>query len=53
MWEPRIDVSDAVADADPDDPNVMQVRVDYTIRATHDERSLVFPFYLIPGEEKR
>jgi len=53
MWEPRIDVSDVVATPDPDDPAVLQVRVDYTIRATHDERSLVFPFYTIPGEERR
>ena len=27
-----------------------EVEVDYTIRATHDRRSLVFPFYLIPDE---
>ncbi len=53
MWEPRIDVSDVVATPDLDDPAILQVRVDYTIRSTHDERSLVFPFYTIPGEERR
>jgi phage baseplate assembly protein W len=52
-WEPRIDVDDVQAFADPDDPAIMQIQVDYTIRSTHDERSLVFPFYLIPGEERR
>jgi Bacteriophage baseplate protein W len=49
-WEPRIDVDDVRAMPDPDDPAAMLVEVDYTIKATHDRRSLVFPFYLIPGE---
>ncbi len=52
QWEPRIDVNDVVASPDPDDPAVLSIRVDYTIRSTHDERSLVFPFYTIPGEER-
>jgi hypothetical protein len=52
-WEPRIDVDEVRAFPDPDDPAIMQIEVDYTIRSTHDERSLVFPFYLIPGEERR
>jgi uncharacterized protein len=51
-WEPRIDVDDVQAAPDPDDPAIVQVQVDYTIRATHDSRSLVFPFYLIPSEEE-
>jgi hypothetical protein len=51
-WEPRIDVDDVRAAPDPDDPAIVQVEVDYTIRATHDSRSLVFPFYLIPGESE-
>ena len=49
-WEPRIEVDDVRAVPDPDDPGIVQVEVDYTIKATHDARSLVFPFYLIPGE---
>ena len=49
-WEPRIDVDDVRAAPDPGDPAIMEVEVDYTIRATHDRRSLVFPFYLIPDE---
>jgi len=49
-WEPRITVEDVRARADPDDPAMVLVEVDYTIKATHDRRSLVFPFYLIPGE---
>jgi hypothetical protein len=50
MWEPRIDVEAVRSLPDPDDPAVMQVEVEYMIKATHDARSLVFPFYLIPGE---
>jgi hypothetical protein len=50
MWEPRIEVDAIRALPDPDDPATMQIEVEYTIRPTHDARSLVFPFYLIPGE---
>ncbi len=49
-WEPRIEVEDVRGSASPDDPAIVLIEVDYTIRATHDRRSLVFPFYLIPGE---
>jgi phage baseplate assembly protein W len=49
-WEPRITVEDVRGSADPDDPAILLVEVEYTIKATHDRRSLVFPFYLIPGE---
>jgi Bacteriophage baseplate protein W len=49
-WEPRIDVDDVRASADPGNPAAVEVEVEYTIRATHDRRSLVFPFYLIPDE---
>ncbi|HEX7472664.1 MAG TPA: GPW/gp25 family protein [Candidatus Limnocylindrales bacterium] len=49
-WEPRIEVEDVRATVDPGNQGAMDVEVDYTIRATHDRRSLVFPFYLIPDE---
>ncbi len=49
-WEPRIEVEDVRGSASQDDPAIVLIEVDYTIRATHDRRSLVFPFYLIPGE---
>jgi hypothetical protein len=51
-WEPRVDVDDVRAAPDPDDPSIVQIEIDYTIKATHDARSLVFPFYLIPSEEE-
>mgnify|MGYP003580322661 CR=1 FL=1 len=50
MWEPRIRVLDVHAPADPDDASRLLVDVRYEIKATHDRRSLVFPFYMIPGE---
>ncbi len=34
-----------------DDPGRLLVNVRYVVKATNDERSLVYPFYLIPGEE--
>lgn len=49
-WEPRIEVSDVRAAPDPGNPAALEIEVEYTIRATHDRRSLVFPFYLIPDE---
>lgn len=51
MWEPRIEVQAVRAGADADQPERMLVTLDYTIKATHDRRSLVFPFYRIPGED--
>jgi phage baseplate assembly protein W len=49
-WEPRIEVNDVRTAADPGNPAAVEVEVEYTIRSTHDRRSLVFPFYLIPDE---
>lgn len=45
MWEPRITVLDAEARVDPDDPSRMLIEIRYQVKATHDSRSLVFPFY--------
>jgi len=50
-WEPRIDVVDVVVDTDEDDPARLIVTVRYVVKSTNAERSLVYPFYLIPGEE--
>lgn len=49
-WEPRIDVDTVDVRPYPGRPGVLQIEISYTIRATHDERSLVVPFYTIPGE---
>lgn len=50
-WEPRITVVDVVTESDPAEPARLNVTVRYVVDATAAERSLVYPFYLIPGEE--
>jgi hypothetical protein len=51
MWEPRIDVAEVrCAPVETHQGAVLKITVDYRIRATHDERSLVWPFYTIPEE---
>ena len=51
FWEPRITVEDVRVDPSEDQEGLLLVSIDYTIKATNDERNLVFPFYVIPGEE--
>jgi phage baseplate assembly protein W len=50
MWEPRIRVTKVDARPDPDAGNRLLIELEYEVRATHDRRSLVYPFYLIPEE---
>jgi phage baseplate assembly protein W len=52
MWEPRIRVKDVDVSRDPEDKDGARllIQIHYEVKATHDPRSLVHPFYLIPGE---
>ncbi len=50
QWEPRIDVDAVTATADPHDHTLVQIEIDYRIKATNDRRNLVYPFYVIPEE---
>jgi hypothetical protein len=50
FWEPRIELLEVSAGSDEDQPGMLLIRIRYLIKATHDERSLVYPFYQIPGE---
>ena len=50
FWEPRIEVLDVLAGTDPERPGTLILSIRYRVKATHDERSLVYPFYQIPGE---
>jgi uncharacterized protein len=50
MWEPRIRVLEVDASADAYDPARLLISIRYEVLATYDQRSLVFPFYRIPGE---
>ena len=49
MWEPRIEVRQVLIAPDPNDGRV-DIMVSYEVRATKDERSLVYPFYTL-GED--
>lgn len=49
-WEPRIRVEEVIARPDLTDPSRLLITIRYEIKATHDSRSLVFPFYRIPDE---
>jgi phage baseplate assembly protein W len=52
MWEPRIQVKGVDVRADPTDESRARLLIEirYEIKSTHDPRSLVHPFYLIPEE---
>ena len=53
MWEPRITVTEVRIDPHRDNrrPHArLQIEIDYEINATYDRRTLVYPFYVIPGE---
>ncbi|HEY7343066.1 MAG TPA: GPW/gp25 family protein [Ktedonobacterales bacterium] len=50
MWEPRIAVKEVSARPDPENQGRLLIDISYEVKATHDSRSLVFPFYRIPGE---
>jgi len=52
-WEPRIEVMDVVMTPDSEitRPGRLLIEIKYQVRATNDERSLVYPFYTIPEEE--
>lgn len=49
-WEPRIDVQRINVSDDAVYDGAILIEVSYLIKSTHDERSIVYPFYLA-GEE--
>ena len=50
-WEPRIDVVSVDVRNDWDDEGQVLIEIRYVIKATNADRNLVYPFYLIPGED--
>lgn len=50
MWEPRINVIRVDAQPDAQDASRLLIDIEYEVKSTRDRRSLVYPFYLIPGE---
>ncbi len=51
-WEPRIDVLSVNVANDPANDGAMLVEINYMIKATHDTRSIVYPFYIVEEEER-
>jgi uncharacterized protein len=49
-WEPRIALVEIDPQTDPNRDGVLQIEIKYKIKDTHDERSIVYPFFL-QGEE--
>lgn len=45
-WEPRVDVIDVAVETDVNEPERVQVSLEYRVRATNTRSNLVFPFYL-------
>ena len=50
MWEPRIRVTRVEVRPDNGETGRLIIHIEYEVKATHDQRSLVYPFYLIPEE---
>ncbi|HRC56847.1 MAG: GPW/gp25 family protein [Myxococcales bacterium] len=45
-YEPRVSYVQCFAGPNPDEPNRLDIRVEYVIAGKNDKRNLVFPFYL-------
>jgi len=50
-WEPRVELREVDVVTDPARDGVLLVEIKYEVKDTHDERSIVYPFYL-SGEEE-
>ncbi len=50
FWEPRIQIRSVNVLIDDDMDGALQVDIDYEIKATHDVRSIVYPFFLANEE---
>lgn len=49
-WEPRIALREIITIPDPTSGQV-DIEIIYTPAGSHDSRSMVYPFYLLPPEE--
>jgi Bacteriophage baseplate protein W len=50
-WEPRIEVTGIDFDLSRAPEGVLEVMIEYAVRATNRRNNLVYPFYVIPAEE--
>ena len=53
MWEPRIEVISVDVSTDDHEPGALLADISYEIKAIHDTRSIVYPFYIEPELEAR
>ena len=51
-YEPRVAKVKCTAQANPDEPNRLDIRIEYVIAGKNDKRNLVFPFYLRTQDEE-
>jgi len=51
-WEPRIENVEATASPSRDQPNRLDIRISYRVRATNQPGNLVYPFYLRAADEQ-
>jgi hypothetical protein len=51
-FEPRIEKVTCRAQTNADEPNRLDIRIEYVIAGKNDRRNLVFPFYLRPEDEE-
>jgi phage baseplate assembly protein W len=50
-WEPRIDVRGVEVTPDPRNDGAVFIEISYQIKSSHNERSIVYPFFLTGEEE--
>jgi phage baseplate assembly protein W len=53
LWEPRIDVLSVNVRLQPGAQAGLVVEVEYRVRATNSFYNLVYPFYLLEGQEEQ
>jgi phage baseplate assembly protein W len=51
-FEPRVEKVACRAAANADEPNRLDIRIEYTIAGKNDKRNLVYPFYLKQQDEE-
>jgi phage baseplate assembly protein W len=51
-YEPRVSKVTCRGRPNPDEPNRLDIRIEYVIAGKNDKRNLVFPFYLRTEEEE-
>ena len=51
-FEPRVESVSCQARPNADEPNRLDIRIEYVVAGKHDKRNLVFPFYLKNDDEE-